>query len=212
MREPSPSVIEDFSRRYPQAPDRASGRDYSAGEIDRMTEPIARPVRGGRAGLEPATNGLPTGLTAARATYDSPFIGSGHRRRRVTDPRVYTAGWLKRGANGVIAPTRGAPRRPWRRCWPTTCADDYRACARSCCVEASHTGAMRQLVLFAVLGDVKVCGRGHFTAGMNAPSVVSSVAAIDGKLRTALIRSSRAQNSLPIATGRPRSSSSPTGA
>jgi len=28
-----------------------------------MTEPITRPVRGGRAGLEPATNGLPTGLT-----------------------------------------------------------------------------------------------------------------------------------------------------
>jgi len=57
MRSPLPSVIEDLSRRYLRYLTAASGRDYSAGEIGRMTEPIARPVRGGAGG--------------------APFIGSG---------------------------------------------------------------------------------------------------------------------------------------
>ena len=185
-----------------------------------MTEPIARPVRGGRAGLEPATNGLPTGLTRPEQ------LTIRHSSGRVIDDdgSLIRACTPQGGSSGV--PTASSHQQEVRRgdrggaVGRPHVRTITGACARSCCVEASHTGAMRQVsggsfstkVLFAVLGDVKVCGRGHFTAGMNAPSVVSSVAAIDGKLRTALIRSSRARNSLPIATGRPRSSSSPTGA
>ena len=184
-----------------------------------MTEPIARPVRGGRAGLEPATNGLPTGLTRPEQ------LTIRHSSGRVIDDdgsliRVYTARVAQAGCQRRHRTTRGAPRRPWRRCLPTTCADDYRAAHGRAALRLliqEHAPSIRwfifnRAVLFAVLGDVKVCGRRHFMAGMNAPSVVSSVAAIDGKLRTALIRSSRARNSLPIATGRPRSSSSPAGA
>jgi len=68
-----------------------------------MTEPIARPVRGGRAGLEPATNGLPTGLTRPEQ------LTIRHSSGRVIDDdgsliRACTPqGSLKRGANGVIA-------------------------------------------------------------------------------------------------------------
>ena len=62
-----------------------------------MTEPIARPVRGGRAGLEPATNGLPTGLTRPEQLTIRHSSG-----RVIDDDGSLIRAWLKRGANGVI--------------------------------------------------------------------------------------------------------------